>query len=222
MVTEPFLFLPEALAPKSANTIWNRVELAHETPYYALFCFTTYTGCRRSEVLGLRWQDVDLDKGTVSILQTSHRVIGKGIITQPPKSAKGRRAIALDPETVTILRAHRANQLEHRLRPGEAYKDNGLVFPGPFGELLEPAAISRPFRKLADNVGLKGVRFHDLRHFHATALLQAGTHPKVVQERLGHSTISVTLDTYSHVLPGLQEQAALAFAATMKTAKKSV
>ncbi len=186
-----------------AEGVYRVLELAKGTMWHTLFTFIAYTGCRKSEALGLRWQDVDLDKGKVSIVQTSHRVLGKGIITQPPKSAKGRRAIALDPETVAVLRAHRTKQLEERLRLGEIYEDNGLVLPGTFGVPLNPEAASRAFRRLADKAGLQGVRLHDLRHFHATALLKAGVHPKVVQERLGHATISVTLDTYSHVLPGL-------------------
>ena len=209
----------EALIP-NADGVTSILELAKETPYHALLHFLAFTGCRRGEAVGLRWQDVDLDNSTASIVQTLHRVLGRGLVIQPPKSAKGRRAIALDAETLAVLRAHRTQQLEHRLRMGEAYQDQGLVFADPLGRPLDPNEATRTFRTLARRTGLEGVRLHDLRHFHASALLQAGTHPKIVQERLGHATISVTLDTYSHVLPGLQEQAATAFATIMSKAKR--
>lgn len=93
------------------------------------------------------------------------------------------------------------------------------MFPGPLGDPLDPSVLTRNFEKLARKAGLTRVRLHDLRHFHATLLLQTGTHPKIVQERLGHSSISITLDTYSHVVPGLQEQAAITFAAAMQKAQ---
>lgn len=220
-VDPPRVVKKEPITP-SAGAVQELLDLARQTPWYALFCFAAYTGCRRSEILGVRWEDIDFDRGTVSIVQTTHRVTGKGIIIQPPKSAKGRRSIALDAATVAVLRAHRTKQLAHRLQLGDAYEDNGLVFAGPFGKPQEPACVTRPFRRMADQVGLQGVRLHDLRHFHATTLLKTGTHPKVVQERLGHATISTTLDTYSHVVPGLQEQAAKSFAEAMEAAKKSV
>ena len=139
---------------------------------------------------------------------------------QPPKSRKGRRAISLDAETVELLREHQGQQILYKVDLGEAYRDNGLVFPGPLGEPLDPSVLTRNFEKLARKAGLSGIRLHDLRHFHATLLLQAGTHPKVVQERLGHASISVTLDTYSHVLPGLQEKAASALADPMEQVQK--
>ena len=126
----------------------------------------------------------------------------------PPKSAKSRRAVALDAETVAMLRDIRGRQILVKAELGDVYRANGLVFPGPFGGALEPATLSRNFEKLARKAGLHHVRLHDLRHFHATLLLQAGTHLKVVQERLGHASIAITADTYSHVAPVLQKAAA--------------
>lgn len=205
----------EATIPDRAG-VAKLLDAAQETPHCALFRFLAYTGCRRGEALGLRWRDVDLDRSTVSIVQTAQRLAGRGTIMQPPKSAKGRRAIVLDPETVAVLRTHRAKQAEHRLRLGEAFEDWDLVFAGPLGGPIDQSVVSRTFDRLKKEVGLTAVRLHDLRHFHATLLLKEGIHPKVVQERLGHATISITLDTYSHVLPGLQERAADAFASAMR------
>ena len=99
---------------------------------------------------------------------------------------------------------------------GSAYEDNGLVFPGPMGKPLDPATLTRNFEKLARRAGKSHVRLHDLRHFHASLLLKAGVHLKVVQERLGHSSIAITADTYSHVAPSLQKEAADVFARDMQ------
>jgi integrase len=179
-----------------------------------------FTGCRRGEALGLRWSDVDLENSTASIVQTLQRLKGKGLVFQSPKSDKSRRSIALDTTTIELLREHRGQQLLYQVELGEVYQNQGLVFPGPLGGSLDPSVLTRNFEKLASKAGLPGVRLHDLRHFHATLLLKTGTHPKIVQERLGHSSISITLDTYSHVVPGLQEQAAQAFDAAMKNAQE--
>ena len=162
-----------------------------------------------------------MERMRASISQTVQRVQGRGLVIQPPKSAKGRRSISLDPETVGLLRTHRVSQLENKLRIGEAYRDKDLVFAGSQGNPLEPSALTKSFIRLVKDAGARHVRLHDLRHFHATLMLQEGIHPKVVQERLGHSTISVTLDTYSHVIPGLQEQAAMTFANAMDSAERN-
>ena len=130
-------------------------------------------------------------------------------------SAKSKRAIALDQPTVDLLREHGGEQVLWKLELGKVYDDQGLVFPRPFGKPLDPATLTSNFEKLAKNAGIEHVRLHDLRHFHATTLLRAGTHLKVVQERLGHASISNTADTYSHVAPDPQKQAATAFAGSM-------
>ena len=129
---------------------------------------------------------------------------------------------ALDPDTVRILRAHRSTQAQQRLKTGPSYRDQGLMFAGPSGGPLDPSVVTHTFRKLARQAGYPSVRLHDLRHFHATALLRAGTHPKIVQERLGHSTIGMTLDTYSHVVPSMQEAAAEAFEKLMARGRRAV
>ena len=127
-----------------------------------------------------------------------------------------KRFSALDAFTVSVLKVHRLRQAEHRLNMGPAYEDQGLVFAGPLGQPMDPDALSHTWTRITRSIGLRGVRLHDLRHHHATLLLQEGVHPRVVQERLGHASIALTLDTYSHVLPGLQERAAEAFAQAME------
>lgn len=175
---------------------------------YALIHTAIYTGLRRSELLGLRWQDVDLKAGTASISQTVQRLTGQGFVYGQPKTAKGRRLVALPKSSIEVLGRHRAEQLEERLRLGPAWLERGLVFTNPTGGPVDPPALSRRFAKLLTSASLPHVRFHDLRHTHASLMLQRGVHPKIVSERLGHATVGITLDTYSHVLPGLQAEAA--------------
>jgi integrase len=132
----------------------------------------------------------------------------RGVVVSEPKTAKGRRVIALDPATADVLKGQAARQLEEQREWGEARTDTGLVFTKENGEALDPETISRWFRIAVKQSLLPEVRLHDLRHTHATLALQAGIHPKVVSERLGHATVSITLDTYSHAIPAMQEEAA--------------
>ena len=204
----------EVVVPESEEVL-RILELSKETPYHAAFHFIAYTGCRRGECLGLRWQDIDFDRGIASIVQTIQRVQGRGLIIDSPKSKKGRRAIAIDAETVSVLKAHRVRQLEHRLQLGDEWENHDFVFPGVTGRPLDPSVLTHRFGRLAERAQTPGVNLKALRHFHATLLLRQGVHPKIVQERLGHATISITLDTYSHVIPSLQTEAADTFAGAM-------
>ena len=208
------------IQPPSAKNVWEILDLAEGTPYRAALLFLAFTGCRRGEALGLRWSDVDLEAEVASIVQSLQRLKGRGLILQPPKSSKSRRAIALDPDTVAMLREHRGRQLLYQVELNGTYQDQGLVFPGPLGGLLDPSVLTRTFEKLVKKAGLSNVRLHDLRHFHATMMMQQGTNPKIVQERLGHSSFAITMDTYSHVVPGIQEKAAKDFAEAMGRAKR--
>jgi integrase len=176
------------------------------------------TGMRRGEVLGLRWQDVDLDAGHLSISRTLittdvQRVGEPGMAWGTPKTGKGRRKVALDPGTVTALRKHRTRQLEERLAGGSAYEDGDLVCCLEDGRPLHPKTFSYYFGRHVRRLGLPKIRLHDLRHTHATLALKAGVHPRVVQERLGHANVSITLDTYSHVDLDMQAIAAARVAA---------
>src|SRR5450759_3739565 len=152
------------------------------------------TGMRRGEAIGLRWSDVDLEGG--------------------------RRVIALDPGTVEVLKAQAARQLDEQKEWDEAWVETGLVFTQENGAALDPESVSRYFRQAVKQSMLPQIRLHDLRHTHATLALQAGVHPKVVSERLGHATIAITLDTYSHAIPAMQEAAAALIAELVFTAEQ--
>lgn len=199
----------------------NRIlDLAESTPYGPVFLLMAFTGIRRGEAVALKWENVDLDRGVVSIVATAQRLQGKGIVFQPPKSAAGRRGIAIDDGTIDMLRAHRGNQLLLQMELGEAFVDHGLVFPGPFGRLIDPSVLTRNFEKLVRKAGFPRMRLHDLRHGHAAGLIRAGIYPLVVQERLGHASPAFTMQVYGHVSAGMQEEAAKAFAGLMARPKK--
>jgi integrase len=192
-----------ALTPAQARSI---MAAADQTPLGAFVRLALLTGMRRGELLGLRWSDVD--EAEIHVQQTAQRIAGQGIVFRQPKTRLSRRSIALSPEAVAVLRAHRRRQAEARLLAGPAYHDRDLVFATGLGTPLEPGNVLRTWRRIVAAAGLPGLRIHDLRHGHATLMLGQGVHPKVVSERLGHASINITLDTYSHVLPGLQAAAA--------------
>ncbi len=187
------------------------LEATRQTPYYTLFLMASHTGLRRSELLGLRWKDMDLDLGTLSVVQTLHHLKDGRTVFEAPKSAKGRRMVALTPSAALTLKAHRERLEADLALLGTPLVGDRLVFSNLDGNPFLPDTITHVFVKIARRAGLPGIRFHDLRHTHASLMLKQGIHPKIVSERLGHSTVSITLDTYSHVLPGLQEAAALRF-----------
>lgn len=164
------------------------------------------TGMRRGEILALRWEDVDLDAGTLSVRRTLSQVKGR-LEFKEPKSARSRRVIALPAFAVEALRQHQAAQAAERLRAGAAYASQGLVCATATGGPLAHN-FGRGYAALLQRAGVPRVRFHDLRHSHATLLLGQNVHPKVVSERLGHAAVGITLDVYSHVAPALQQEAA--------------
>lgn len=175
----------------------------------ALYTLAVTTGLRQGELLGLRWQDVDQDSGTLQVRRTLSRT-KDGYVFGPPKTAKGKRSVRLTPGAVAALNAHRRRQNAERLAAGN-WPAPELIFPSKVGTPLSVETLTRwSFRPLLEKAGLPQIKFHALRHTAATLLLSGGVHPKVVQEMLGHSTISITLDTYSHVLPNMQETAVAA------------
>lgn len=173
-------------------------------------------GLRRGEALGLRWSDVDLDAGRASIRQTVIAVKHTPMLGAP-KATMGRRTVTLDKGTVAALREHRKRQAAERLLIGAGWTDTDLVFCHVDGTMLHPERFTRGFSEAARRLGLPEIRLHDLRHGWATLALQAGIHPKVVQERLGHANIGITLDTYCHVIAGLHEDGAEQVAALFRT-----
>jgi len=187
------------------------LEAAKATSYYVLFYQALFTGMRRSELLALRWCDVDLLLCQAHVSRTLHQLKTGEIVIGVPKSAKGRRMISLPPSAALLLQEHRDRQSAQRLALGIPLKDEDLIFSTLDGKPLRPNTVTRAWSALAVRCGLEGLRLHDARHSHASLMLTQGVHPKIVQERLGHATIAVTLDTYSHVAPGLQEAAAKGF-----------
>lgn len=191
---------------------WNAEELRRFLAFiesdriYGPCLIAAFTGLRRGEVLGLRWKDIDLDGERLSVRQTVIAVAHE-VTFSTPKNGKA-RAVTLDGATVNALRTIRKAQMEERLALAGHYQDHGLVFAQADGSPVHPERLTMVFDRRVAKSGLPRLRFHDLRHTHATLALQAGVHPKVVQERLGHSSIAITLDTYSHVIPSMQEQAA--------------
>ena len=196
---------PKELAQSREMRSWTAAELrsflasVRTDALYPLWLLLATTGMRRGEALGLRWGDIDVFGGTLSIRQTIISIGGR-IEESTPKSARSRRVVALDECTVAVLARHRTSAA-HSAR-------SDLVFCRRDGSPLPPTGISKRFVSLALRAGLPRIRLHDLRHTHATLALQAGVHPKVVSERLGHSTVALTLDVYSHAIKSLQEEAA--------------
>lgn len=195
----------QVLSPESINTL---LASCKDHNLYAIIYLAVATGLRQGELLGLRWDAIDLDSSSLSVTRTLQYISGLGLIFREPKTAGSRRKVSLSDETVRMLREHRKHQIETRLSLGPAYNDQNLVFANALGNPIPPYIVSEKFNILIKRIGLSPLRFHDLRHTSATLLLRAGVHPKIVSERLGHSGVAITLDTYSHVLPDLQSEAA--------------
>lgn len=172
----------------------------------ALYRVALSLGLRQGEALGLRWEDVDLDAGTLRVAMALQRRKGVKELVMP-KTEQSRRTLPLPAVLVAALRAHRTRQLEERLAVGPMWREHGMVFPSTVGTPLEPRNVTRHFKALLERAGLPNVRFHDLRHSCATLLVAQGVHPRLVMEVLGHSQIHLTMNTYAHVLPEAQREA---------------
>ena len=173
----------------------------------AFFTVAVASGLRLGELLGLRWKDVDLAGGTLTVRQALQR-IGKQLQFVEPKSERSRRRVSLPKFAVQALKRHQENQRTERPIAGTRWIDSGLVFTSTIGTPADERNVRRSFKSLLTSAELPDMRLHDLRHTTATLLLAQGVHPRVVMETLGHSQVSLTLDTYSHVLPSLQAEAA--------------
>ena len=173
----------------------------------ALYTVALAVGLRQGEALGLRWQDVDLDAGTLAVRKQLQRLDGTLQLVDL-KTDRSRRTIALPTVSVDVLRRHRILQLEERLAAGGRWVESGLVFTTTIGTPIDARNLVKWFHEHRERASIRHIRFHDLRHTCATLLLVQGIHPRVVMDILGHSQISLTMDTYSHVIPSLQEEAA--------------
>jgi integrase len=152
---------------------------------------------RRGELCGLTWSDVDLDAAVLQVRQQATALRGQ-VTLGPVKTARSRRRIDLDPMTVTVLRDHRARQIEHRLTMGAGWRDHDLVFPDVDGSSLHPDKVTTAFARLVSAAGAPPLTFHGLRHSHASHMIEAGQHTKHIADRLGHASASFTLDRYGH------------------------
>lgn len=168
------------------------LKVVEQHRWYPIYVLAIATGMRQGEILGLRWDDIDFANGTISVRNTVYSIRGK-IYLGEPKSEKSRRTISVPEFALNILKP---------------LKKDGLVFTTSSGKPISPRNLSRHFHQSLEKAGFQHMRFHDLRHTCATLLLKMNIHPKVVQEMLGHSSITLTLDTYSHIIPSLQEEAA--------------
>ena len=181
---------------------------ARDTPLNALYVLAITTGMRQGELLGLRWSDIDVGSGTLHVQQQITRT-SAGFEFTEPKTSRGRRAISLPALASHALAHHRKTQAQQRLSAKHEWRDCDLVFTNANGGPIERQnLVRRSFKPLLAAAKLPSIRFHDLRHTAATLMLAQNTHPKIVQERLGHATISTTMDTYSHVMPAMQREAA--------------
>ncbi len=184
------------------------LDAAKGDKYFPVFLLAIETGMRPEEYLGLQWKDIDFQNKILSVRRALIVKKGGGFIFTEPKTKKSRRSIPISNSALNALKTHRRNQLEERMKLGANYENFDLVFASEIGTpLLHGNLLRRHFKPIRDKAGLPKIRLYDLRHTTATLLLSAGENPKVVSERLGHASIVLTLDTYSHVLPTMQKTA---------------
>jgi integrase len=200
----------EEICPLTPEQVKTLFEAAEGDRLEALYVLAVTTGLRQGELLGLKWDDVDMDAGTLSVRRTLTTAKG-GPVLSTPKTKGSRRTVKLSQMALEALRNHLARQLEEIDSVGSLWCENGLIFASEVGEPLGRQYVTaRRFKPLLERAGLPEILFHDLRHTCATLLLSKNVNPKIVSEMLGHATIAITLDTYSHVLPTMQESAAKA------------
>jgi integrase len=178
-----------------------------DDPLGPAFWLAATTGMRRGEVLGLRWTDIDFPAGRLSVSQTVLNVAYE-VVVSTPKTSRGRRSIALDPPTLSILSRHRQHQLAQAGKDSRPPEASGLVFRRSDGGPIHPDLFTQSFERAAKRLGLPRIRLHDLRHTHATLGLAAGIPAKVMSDRLGHATVAFTQDVYMHAIPRMEEEAA--------------
>ncbi|MGW6733307.1 tyrosine-type recombinase/integrase [Streptomyces sp. NPDC055013] len=198
---------PRRFQPLTAVEARQFLHAASNDRLYALYELALRTGLRKGELLGIHWEDLDLDGGTASIHRSLQRTRSQGLTVLNTKTLASERRIALPAECISSLKIHQERQQEERQAAGTGWTDNGLVFTTPKGMPLDPANLSRRFRRFRRRAGLRTIRFHDLRHSTATLLLEQGVDLVVIKELLGHAHIGVTAGVYAHVRLRLQRQA---------------
>jgi integrase len=207
-LVEPPRVATAEVRPMTADEARTFLEVSSGDRLHALYAVALLTGLRQGEALGLRWHNLDLDQATLRVEHALQRVAGRLSLVEP-KTRRSKRVVVLSPRAVDALRGHRAEQLRERLLAGERWTETGLVFTTTIGTPLDGPAVTRRLQRILAGAGMRPQRFHDLRHTCASLLLLDGVHPRVVMEMLGHSQISLTMDTYTHVAPELQRAASL-------------
>lgn len=198
---------PTRFRPLTAAEARQFLDAARADRLHALYELVLRTGLRKGELLGLRWEDLDLTAGTASIRRSLQRTRTGGLTALPTKTRASERRIALPTECVHSLKSHQERQEAERKVAGMGWKDSGLVFVTPTGGPIDPANMTRRFGRFLDRSGLRRIRFHDLRHSTATLLPEQGVDLVVIKELLGHAHIGVTAGVYAHVRLRLQRQA---------------
>jgi integrase len=188
-----------------ADATVDLIETARGTSLFVPILLGVLCGLRRGEVVALRWRSVDLETGQLAVVASTEQT-GQGVREKETKSGKG-RSVALPSVLIAELRQHRVRQATGLLQLGVRLTDDHHVVAQFDGRPLQPHSLTRAFLIFIRRHKLPQIRLHDLRHSHATHLLGAGVHPKIAQERLGHSSIAITIDLYSHVIPGMQAEA---------------
>jgi integrase len=205
----------EVATPKRrVPTVWTKeqmlqfLEAVKDQRYYALFLLACTTGLRKGELFALTWNAVDFDGRCIQVRQAAQYVTGKGMVVSDPKTDRARRKVAVPQFAMQALHDHRLRQEALAQATGDRWVKSDFVFTSNNGTLINDRNFHEEWKRLIRLAKVPDIRFHDLRHTHSTLLLLSGIHPKVVQERLGHASIAITLDVYSHVLPEMGQQAA--------------
>jgi integrase len=199
---------------KKEMKTWNNLQVMsflsviQDPKYQALFYLAVTTGMRQGELLGLMWEDLDWITGYIQVKRQLQRITGYGKVLRKPKTASGQRMIVLGQTALDMLKENKENQFKLKNFAGEKWEENDFIFTSNKGTGIEPRRMYLMFKKYSAKANLPSIRLHDLRHTAATLMLQENVHPKIVQERLGHSDITLTLNTYSHVTPVMQSDVA--------------
>ena len=202
----------KSVTPYTSSELKELLKALENHRLFAFFRLLAYSGARRGEILALKWSDLEFDKGTLSISKNRTR-IGRSVIEQDStKGGDGKRYIQIDSETLKILKKHRTDQIEERMKAGSAWQEQNYIFTQTTGEPLDPSTPYQLFKKVAKKIGLRSESLHSIRHLHATELLNSGVSVHLVKDRLGHSDISTTLRIYAHIRPEQKQEVADLFA----------
>lgn len=208
--TEPPVPENKEIKPMTEGQLTTFLAKLKGSPYYELFYTALFTALRRSEILALRWEDIDLENGYLTVNRVMHYINGKFLFREP-KTEKSKATISLTPSTIALLENYKQRRAGECLLLGIEFKASELAFCHADGSPILPNTITRYWQRFSRRIGIPGLRLHDARHTHATLMIKRGINLKVVQERLRHTRVETTLGLYTHVLPGMQEEAARLF-----------